>query len=339
MQKQRISSDDNSALATLRERLLMTGWQDCREKINEIDEQMVRLFEERMEVSAEIAKYKKENRLPIYDGARERSKLEAVNEQLPEHLRDYGLSLYSLLMDLSKTYQHRTLGESSEVSERIEQAIRNTPPLFPEKAVVACQGVEGAFRFLGRVWRILGRFEETIRNAPKEYDVSALTKEEKDLRRVLHMTIRKVTEDVRDRFMFNTAISSIMELVNAFYAFQDKEINAGLARELADALLRMLAPFAPHITEELWSILFAEGSVHRQKWPVYDEAATVQDEIEIVLQINGKVRDKLSVPADVDRAAMEKIAMEQPRVQELTAGKTVVKVICVPKKLVNIVVK
>ena len=201
------------------------------------------------------------------------------------------------------------------------------------------QGVEGAFRFLGRVWRILGRFEETIRNAPKEYDVSALTKEEKDLRRVLHMTIRKVTEDVRDRFMFNTAISSIMELVNAFYAFQDKEINAGLARELADALLRMLAPFAPHITEELWSILFAEGSVHRQKWPVYDEAATVQDEIEIVLQINGKVRDKLSVPADVDRAAMEKIAMEQPRVQELTAGKTVVKVICVPKKLVNIVVK
>ncbi|MBQ3971595.1 MAG: hypothetical protein II687_05250, partial [Selenomonadaceae bacterium] len=80
-------------------------------------------------------------------------------------------------------------------------------------------------------------------------------------------------------------------------------------------------------------------SVHRQKWPSYDEAATVQDEIEIVLQINGKVRDKLSVPADVDRAAMEKIAMEQPRVQELTAGKTVVKVICVPKKLVNIVVK
>ena len=122
----------------------MGDLEKTRAEIREIDEQMVRLFEERMEVSAEIAKYKKENRLPIYDGARERSKLEAVNEQLPEHLRDYGLSLYSLLMDLSKTYQHRTLGESSEVSERIEQAIRNTPPLFPEKAVVACQGVEGA---------------------------------------------------------------------------------------------------------------------------------------------------------------------------------------------------
>ena len=139
--------------------------------------------------------------------------------------------------------------------------------------------------------------------------------------------------------MFNTAISSIMELVNALYGFQDKELPAGLAREVADALLRMLAPFAPHIAEELWSVLFAQGSVHRQKWPSYDEAATVQDEIEIVLQINGKVRDKISIPVGLDRAAMEKLAMEQPRVQELTAGKTIAKVICVPGKLVNIVVK
>ena len=201
------------------------------------------------------------------------------------------------------------------------------------------QGVEGAFRFLGRVWRILGRFEESIRKAPKEYDVAALSKEEKELRCVLHRTIKKVTEDVRDRFMFNTAISSIMELVNAFYAFQDKELPAGLAREIADALLRMLAPFAPHIAEELWSLLFGEGSVHRQKWPSYDEAAMVQEEIEIVLQINGKVRDKLRVPVGLDRAAMEKLAMEQPRVQELTEGRNIVKVICVPGKLVNVVAK
>lgn len=201
------------------------------------------------------------------------------------------------------------------------------------------QGVEGSFRFLGRVWRILGRFEEKIKTAPKAYDAESLTKEEKDLRRVLHRTIKKVTEDVRDRFMFNTAISSIMELVNALYAFQDKELSPGLARETADALLRMLAPFAPHITEELWSILFAGGSVHQQKWPVYEEAATLQEEIEIVLQINGKVRDKLSIPVDLDRKAMEDLAMEQPKVKELTAGKTIVKVICVPKKLVNIVVK
>ena len=118
---------------------------DYRDRINDIDEQMLRLFEERMEVSADIAKYKKENGLPVFDGAREREKLKDVNEALPEHLQDYGLSLYSLMMDLSKTYQHRMIGEGSEVSREIERAIKETPPLFPEKAVVACQGVEGAY--------------------------------------------------------------------------------------------------------------------------------------------------------------------------------------------------
>lgn len=202
------------------------------------------------------------------------------------------------------------------------------------------KGVEGSYRFLNRVWRILGHFEEAIKAGKPDYDVTKLTKDEKELRRILHVTIRKVTEDVRDRFMFNTAVSSIMELVNAFYAFQDKEMNAGLAREVAENLIKLLAPFAPHITEELWSRLFeGQGSVHQQKWPAFDEEATKLAEIEIVLQINGKVRDKLMIPADTDREGMKKIAMELPRTQELTAGKTIVKVICVPKKLVNIVVK
>ncbi len=202
------------------------------------------------------------------------------------------------------------------------------------------KGVEGSYRFLNRVWRILGHFEEAIKAGKPDYDVTKLTKDEKELRRILHVTIRKVTEDVRDRFMFNTAVSSIMELVNAFYAFQDKEMNAGLAREVAENLIKLLAPFAPHITEELWSRLFeGQGSVHQQKWPTFDEEATKLAEIEIVLQINGKVRDKLMIPTDTDREGMKKIAMELPRTQELTAGKTIVKVICVPKKLVNIVVK
>ena len=202
------------------------------------------------------------------------------------------------------------------------------------------KGVEGSYHFLHRVWRILGHFEEAIKAGKPDYDVTKLTKDEKELRRILHVTIRKVTEDVRDRFMFNTAVSSIMELVNAFYAFQDKEMNAGLAREVAENLIKLLAPFAPHITEELWSRLFeGQGSVHQQKWPTFDEEATKLAEIEIVLQINGKVRDKLMIPADTDREGMKKIAMELPRTQELTAGKTIVKVICVPKKLVNIVVK
>ena len=200
------------------------------------------------------------------------------------------------------------------------------------------QGVEGAFRFLNRVWRILLQFEDVIKSAPAACDPSGLTSAETELRRVLHMTVKKVTEDVRDRFMFNTAISSIMELVNAFYAFQDKELSPALARETASMLLRMLAPFAPHITEELWSRIFG-GSVHAQKWVMYDESALVQDEIEVVLQINGKVRDRVKVPADLDKEAMEQLVTELPRAKELTEGKTIVKVICVPGKLVNIVVK
>ena len=200
------------------------------------------------------------------------------------------------------------------------------------------QGVEGAYRFLGRVWRILGQFAETIKGAPTSYDAATLSTEEAELRRVLHATIKKVTEDVRDRFMFNTAISSIMELVNALYAFQDKELTPGLAHETASALVRMLAPFAPHITAELWAELFG-GNVHAETWPQYDAVALVQDEVEIVLQINGKVRDRVKVATGLDRAALEQLAAELPRAKELTAGKTIVKVVCVPGKLVNIVVK
>ncbi|MBE6098554.1 MAG: leucine--tRNA ligase [Anaerovibrio sp.] len=202
------------------------------------------------------------------------------------------------------------------------------------------EGVAGSFRFLNRVWRILGQFEDKIKSAADEYDISSLTAEEKDLRHVLHVTIKKVTEDIRDRFMFNTAISSIMELVNEFYKFQNSEtVNAGLVREVAVNLLKLLAPFAPHMTEELWSELIGDGSVHAQKWPVCDEAATVTAEVEIVLQINGKVRDRIMIATGISREEMEAAAKNNSRVQELTAGKTIVKMICVPDKLVNVVVK
>lgn len=200
------------------------------------------------------------------------------------------------------------------------------------------QGVEGAYRFLNRVWRILLQFEDIIKSAPESYDPTGLTAEESELRHILHVTTKKVTEDVRDRFMFNTAISSIMELVNAIYTFQEKTLSPALARETASALLRMLAPFAPHITAELWGRLFT-GSVHAQRWPSYDEAALAQDEIEVVLQINGKVRDRVKIAANLDREAMEHLVTELPRAKELTEGKTIVKVVCVPGKLVNIVVK
>ena len=202
------------------------------------------------------------------------------------------------------------------------------------------EGVEGSFRFLKRVWRIIEIFENQIKAGADEYDIKALTPEEKELRHVLHVTLKKVTDDLGERFNFNTAISTIMELVNAFYKFHNNDkLNPGLAREVSVNLIKMLAPFVPHITEELWAELGFEGSVHQQKWPKYDEAATQKDEVEIVLQINGKVRDRIMIPANISKEEMEQAAKDNQRVQELTEGKTIVKMICVPKKLVNIVVK
>ncbi len=200
------------------------------------------------------------------------------------------------------------------------------------------EGVQGSFRFLNRVWRIIDIFSEAIKKGNTKYDVSTLNDEEIILRRTLHKTIKKVTEDLRDRFAFNTAISTLMELVNAMHVFQNKPINPNLALEVGSALLKMLAPFVPHIAEELWSHLF-EGSVHKQSWVEFDAAAIVEDEVEVVLQINGKVRDRVKVPANLDKAALEQAALDLPRAKELITGKTIVKVIAVPNKLVNIVVK
>ncbi|MBE8951040.1 MAG: leucine--tRNA ligase [Quinella sp. 3Q1] len=197
------------------------------------------------------------------------------------------------------------------------------------------EGVQGSYRFLNRVWRILNIFSDAIKSPDA---AQALTAEEISLRRTLHKTIKKVTEDVRDRFAFNTAISALMELVNAMHAFQDKKINPALARELAKDLLLMLAPFVPHISAELWSKFF-DGDVHKQSWPTFDATAIVEEEIEIVLQINGKVRDHVKIPVGLNKNDLEKLAPTLPRFDELTAGKKIIKVIAVPNKLINIVVK
>ena len=203
------------------------------------------------------------------------------------------------------------------------------------------QGVEGAARFLGRLWRIVHHFADAVVGAPASYDAASLDANEKELRRALHATIRKVTDDVADRFNFNTAISSIMELVNAMHAYRDaaETVQPALLRETVEALLRLLAPFAPHIAEEIWQQLERSGSIHQQAWPKWDAEAIKTDSVEIVVQINGKVRDKLTVPSELSSAELEKVALQQEKVQQLVAGKTVVKVIAVPNKLVNIVVK
>ena len=204
------------------------------------------------------------------------------------------------------------------------------------------QGVEGSFRFLNRIWRIVQAFEPVLAQKVAEYDHSNLTEADKDLRRVLHNSIKKVTNDIETRFNFNTAISTMMELVNALYAYKEaaKEPNAGLVYEAISDLIKMMSPFVPHITEELWrGAIDANSSVHEQSWPEFDEEALKVDNVEIVLQVNGKVRGRLTVPAEATKEELEKIAMADANVQAHIGDATVRKVICVPGRLVNIVAK
>lgn len=204
------------------------------------------------------------------------------------------------------------------------------------------QGVEGSFRFLNRIWRIVQAFEAVLAQKVTEYDHSNLSEADKDLRRVLHSSIKKVTNDIETRFNFNTAISTMMELVNALYAYKEaaKEPNAGLIYEAISDLIKMMSPFVPHITEELWrGAIDADSSVHEQSWPECDEEAMKVDNVEIVLQVNGKVRGRLTVPAEATKEELEKIAMADANVQAHIGDAAVRKVICVPGRLVNIVAK
>ena len=204
------------------------------------------------------------------------------------------------------------------------------------------QGVEGSFRFLNRIWRIVQHFEPVLAQKVTSYDHSSLNDTDKELRRVLHSSIQKVTSDIETRFNFNTAISTLMELVNALYAYKEaaKEPNAGLVYEAISALIRMLSPIVPHITEELWrGAIDAETSVHTQSWPECDEEALKVDNVEIVLQVNGKVRGRLTVPAAATKEELEKIAMADANVKAHIGDAVVRKVICVPGRLVNIVAK
>ena len=204
------------------------------------------------------------------------------------------------------------------------------------------QGVEGSFRFLNRIWRIVQAFEPVLAQKVTEYDHSNLSEADKDLRRVLHSSIKKVTNDIETRFNFNTAISTMMELVNALYAYKEaaKEPNAGLIYEAISDLIKMMSPFVPHITEELWrGAIDANSSVHEQSWPECDEEALKVDNVEIVLQVNGKVRGRLTVLAEATKEELEKIAMADANVQAHIGDATVRKVICVPGRLVNIVAK
>ena len=203
------------------------------------------------------------------------------------------------------------------------------------------QGVEGSYRFLNRVWRIVHQYLDMAKDGEEGRDY---TEAEKELRMQEYKAITKVTDDIKGvdgNYAFNTAVSSIMEFVNAMYAYagSQKTIRKDVAVEANQNLIKLLAPFTPHITEELWQICGFAGSVHTQEWPKVDESALVVDEIELPVQINGKVRDRITVPVEIDAAALKEKVLALPHIQELTAGKNIVKFIAIPKKIINIVVK
>ncbi len=197
------------------------------------------------------------------------------------------------------------------------------------------QGVEGCYRFLHRVWRGVQDNLELIRGA----EIPAVAEgPARELRRATHRTIRKVTEDIDGRFHFNTAIASVMELVNAIYAFEGKPEHPGVLREALEAVVRLLAPFVPHICHELWEGLGHAEPLAAAGWPAWDAEALVVDEVLLVVQVNGKVRGKVTVPAGADEEALRQAALAEPNVARTLEGQTVRKVIVIPGRLVNVVV-
>jgi leucyl-tRNA synthetase len=199
----------------------------------------------------------------------------------------------------------------------------------PEKEVDwRTEGAEGIYRFLGRVYRFVTR--NLGQNGSGEAD--------RAVQRKLHQTVQKITEDFETRWHFNTCISSVMELVNVLYAEEGK-LSAAVLDETATKLALMLAPFAPYLAQEIWEELGKEGPVFRQPWPEFDPELAKEDLAEIVVQINGKVRGRIHVPFGTGKAELETLALADEKTQASIAGKQVVKVIAVPDKLVNVVVR
>ncbi len=204
------------------------------------------------------------------------------------------------------------------------------------------KGVEGSFRFLQRIWRLTTDNIELIKTAaPVDFSNTA-DEEVKSLRRKTHQTIKKVTEDIEDRFHFNTAISAVMELLNIMYQF-DLLKNRGSERlaafkEALETVILLLSPMVPHICEELWEMLGEEQALCNMRLPDYDPEAAKEEELEIAVQVNGKLRGRIVIPADLPEEQIKQQAQQSPQVLQWIEGKNVKKIIVVPGRLVSIVV-
>jgi leucyl-tRNA synthetase len=227
----------------------------------------------------------------------------------------------------------------------------------PEKEVEwSDAGLEGSFRFLVRVWRIVDHWCETIGGEGIPSCGPECTESERSLRRKTHDTIRRVTTDIEDRMHLNTAVSSLMELVNELYAFSETtehgaptrgEPPAGrverpqtlaVLREAIDALVIMISPFAPHMAEELWEMLGHEGGLAAARWPTYDAEVAKADEVVVPVQINGKVRARITASVDASEDQLRELALGDEVVRTHTSGKTIRKVVVAKGPLVSVVV-
>ena len=189
-------------------------------------------------------------------------------------------------------------------------------------------GIEGLARFFKGVWKLCQM------EAPET--VSVKTETEKQLRKTLHQTIKKTGEDL-EHFRFNTAIAALMSLRNVLKSVPEAA-GSDVWQKCLEGMLLMLAPIAPHITEELWQKIKPDsGSIHQQAWPEYDESLIVEEMVTMVVQINGKVRDRIEMTAGINKEEAQKAALEAPKVQSYLEGMQISKVIVVPERLVNIV--
>ncbi|MFC1819685.1 class I tRNA ligase family protein, partial [Thermodesulfobacteriota bacterium] len=205
------------------------------------------------------------------------------------------------------------------------------------------QGVEGAYRFLNRVWRFVTDNLEEILKVPLYKGDDSLTGDLKDIHRKTHETIKKVTTDIEERFHFNTAISAVMELVNDTYRYLNNDQEKGdsawsVIRETVEAMVLLLSPVAPHITEEMWRMLGHKTSLLNVRWPSYREEALEVEKKLVVLQVNGKVRSRIEVPSSFIKKEIEAAALEDERIKRFIGNKEVKRVIVVRQKLVNVVV-
>jgi leucyl-tRNA synthetase len=224
----------------------------------------------------------------------------------------------------------------------------------PEKEVEwSDSGLEGSFRFLARVWRGADQWREAaVAAGSSPIDQAALTGAERALRRKTHDTIRRVTQDIDVRQQMNTAVSAMMELVNELYAFTDKSSSAKatedkgerspqaarVAREAVESLVVMLSPFAPHTMEELWAMYGHADGLAKASWPAFDAVVAKAEELDIPVQVNGKLRGRVSAAPDIDDQALEALALAEPHVQAHIAGKTIKKIVIAKGRLVSIVV-